>query len=386
MGYDPTGNRMEITTQIKIDIDDKKDILLLITRFNAVCNHLSKIAFDEKLFYWLKLQRRTYHEIKDIYKITAAEARVAIRKVAYAYTDKAKRETLSQFRSLGGIPLSTHIYRNNKIRFYGIEVPVITRKDVILPKYPKQAILSYRNGKLIIYQTIVVSEPEQYEPKDWLGCDLGIKNILTDSGGKIYSGGQLNNIRKRHNKIRVRLQSKRTRSSRRLLNKRRYKESNFTRDINHQISKKVVEKAILASLGISLEDLTGIRKSTRVRRADRSNHSSWGFWQLRFFIEYKSKLHGVPFVLVDPRNTSRTCPECGCVDKRNRKSQAWFKCIECGYGHHADTVAAINISRRAVGNQPYAPSQEDVQIPINADSCRDVALHSKITRGKVPSK
>jgi IS605 OrfB family transposase len=327
-----------------------------------VCNYLSSVAFEEKLFYWLNLQRRAYYEIKEGFDITAAEALTAIRKVAYAYKDKKKRTSLVEFRSLGAIPLYRHLYRDGKVRFYGIEVPIVIREGIELPKHPKQGTLSYRDGKLIIHQVIEAHEPGQYEPKGWLGCDLGIKNILTDSDGRIYSGGHLNNLRKRNNKIRARLQSKGTRSSHRLLNKRRRKESRFMRDVNHTISKIVVEKANMASLGIGLEDLKGIRNAIKVRKADRSKHSSWGFFQLRLFIDYKAKLSGVPLKLVDPRNTSRTCPVCECVDKRNRKTQSWFKCIQCGYGHHADTVAAVNIGRRADGNQPYAPSSEDVQV------------------------
>lgn len=143
--------------------------------------------------------------------------------------------------------------------------------------------------------------------------------------------------------------------------KRRYRERRFGRDINHRISKKVVEKAKTALLGIALEDLKGIQKNAaKIRKADRSRYNSWGFARLRLFIEYKAKLNGVPLKLISPENTSRTCPKCGTISKKNRKSQTWFKCIKCGYGHHADTVAAINISRRAAGNQPYAPSQEEV--------------------------
>src|SRR5690606_37816735 len=45
--------------------------------------------------------------------------------------------------------------------------------------------------------------------------------------------------------------------------------------------------------------------------------SNWGFHQLRSFVSYKAALLGVPVLLVDPRNTSRTCPECGHVAKEN---------------------------------------------------------------------
>jgi predicted transposase len=267
---------MQIITQIKIDTTDTQQILLGMARFNSVCNYLSRVAFEEKLFYWFKLQRRAYYEIKEGFGITAAEAVTAIRKVAYAYKDKKKRTSFAEFRSLGAIPLYRHLYRDGKVRFYGIEVPIVIREDVELPKHPKQGTLSYRNGKLIIHQVIEVHEPGQYKPNGWLGCDLGIKNILTDSDGRIYSGGHLNNLRKRNNKIRARLQSKGTRSARRLLNKRRYKESRFMRDANHTISKIVSRQRRNAGYqgGIS-SWLTASPWESRIRPSPRSRPSRW---------------------------------------------------------------------------------------------------------------
>ena len=49
--------------------------------------------------------------------------------------------------------------------------------------------------------------------------------------------------------------------------------------------------------------------------------------------------------LVDPKYTSQTCPQCLTTDKRNRKSQAKFKCISCGHTANADHNAATNILR-----------------------------------------
>ncbi len=53
-------------------------------------------------------------------------------------------------------------------------------------------------------------------------------------------------------------------------------------------------------------------------------------------------------VLVDPRNTSKTCSQCGYCSKKNRQTQASFKCRQCGHEMNADVNAAINISRAAV--------------------------------------
>ena len=73
---------------------------------------------------------------------------------------------------------------------------------------------------------------------------------------------------------------------------------------------------------------------------------------------YKAKCAGVPVCLVDPRNTSRTCPACGHVDKANRPSQAKFSCVICGFAGLADHIAAVNIGRRAAVNPPIVARDE----------------------------
>lgn len=353
---------MQLTVQAKLTPDSTENLIGLIQQFNEACNWLSEIAFCEKLWHWLKLQRRAYKELRKRYGFTAAEAVIAIRKVAYAYKDRKRRKTKAVFRSLGAIPLFKHIYyEDGTVAFYGLRMPYKIRPGISLPKYPKEGMLVYQDGNFYIHQVIEILEPEPYKPQGFLGCDLGIKNILVDSDGKIYSGGFLNGMRKRHSKLRARLQAKGTKSAKRLLKKRSRLERRFARDINHCIAKKVVAKAKTATLGIALEDLKGIRERIRVRKAHRRQHHSWAFAQLRSFILYKAKLQGVPVVFVNPRNTSITCPVCGWVDKANRITRELFICTRCSFGGLADAIAAENI-RRAAGDQPNEP-QKEVQIP-----------------------
>ena len=65
------------------------------------------------------------------------------------------------------------------------------------------------------------------------------------------------------------------------------------------------------------------------------------------FISDKARRAGVSVVYVDPAYTSRTCAECGHVDKANRVSQAWFACRNCGFVDHADRNGSRNIRARA---------------------------------------
>jgi putative transposase len=209
--------------------------------------------------------------------------------------------------------------------------------------------LIYRDGKWYLYATIEVPQAPQTEPVNgFVGVDMGIVNIATTSDGRCAAGTRLTRYRKRQQRLRQRLQAKKTSSARRLLKKRRRKEARFAADVNHQISKRIVAEAQRTGRGIAVEQLTGIRARVRLRKPQRAALHSWAFAQLGGFLAYKAKQAGVAFVEVDPAYTSQTCHACGWVDKRNRRSQSEFECGRCGFVGHADHNAAINIATRGV--------------------------------------
>ncbi|WP_446461701.1 RNA-guided endonuclease InsQ/TnpB family protein [Streptomyces sp. BRA346] len=205
-----------------------------------------------------------------------------------------------------------------------------------------------RDGMWFLHATCEVPQaPLNADPVDFLGVDLGIVNIATTSDGELMAGRALNRVRLRERKLRAKLQQKNTPSARRRLKKRRRKEARRARDINHKIDKHVVAEAERTGRGIALEDLTGIRERVRLRKPQRATHSSWSFAQLGRFIAYKARRAGVPVVHVDPAYTSRTCSQCGHIDRVNRVSQAWFVCRDCGFVDHADRNSSRNIRARA---------------------------------------
>jgi IS605 OrfB family transposase len=136
------------------------------------------------------------------------------------------------------------------------------------------------------------------------------------------------------------------------------REGRFRRQTNHAISKSIVARAEDTKRAVALEDLGGIRERTTVRRSQRRRHLSWSFRQLRSFVEYKAAAKGVPVVFVDPRNTSRTCPSCGTIDKKNRPTREEFRCVSCGLAGPADRIAATNIAARAGVDRPIVAGSE----------------------------
>ena len=71
--------------------------------------------------------------------------------------------------------------------------------------------------------------------------------------------------------------------------------------------------------------------------------SKWAFAESRGHLEYKAALAGVKAQPVNPRDTSKRCPECDHLSKKNRIRRDEFLCDECGYFDHADIVGVKNI-------------------------------------------
>ena len=68
-----------------------------------------------------------------------------------------------------------------------------------------------------------------------------------------------------------------------------------------------------------------------------------GWYEFRRQLAYKMAREGGKLIVVPAQYTSQKCSRCGCVNKDNRKTQAEFKCIACGFECNADHNAALNI-------------------------------------------
>jgi len=300
-----------------------------------------------------------YYPIREKYGLSAQLTVRAISKVSEA--QKRVKSIKPEFRLDGSI-----VYDQRILSWKGLEkvsLVTLSGRQVIpirIGDYQKarmdrirgQTDLILVNGIFYLCVVVEVAEESPYDPKGVLGVDLGIKYLAVDSDGEIHSGKQINQTRDRLDSLKARLQSKGTKSAKRHLKKLSGRMARFSKDVNHRISKQIVTKAKDTLRSIAMEDLQGIRSRATVRKAQRRNLHTWNFGLLRMFVEYKSKVAGVPLVLVDPRNTSRTCPSCGHVSKANRPTRDEFRCQSCGFAGPADYIAAMNIAVRAAVNQP----------------------------------
>src|SRR6266480_7245288 len=93
-------------------------------------------------------------------------------------------------------------------------------------------------------------------------------------------------------------------------------------------------------------------------------------FELRRQLEYKTRWRGGMLVAVPPQNTSRKCPECQHTAAENRKRQAKFVCVECGFSAPADYVGAVNIKEAGFAllacSQPSPEARASWQEPTEA--------------------
>ncbi|MGH3087291.1 MAG: RNA-guided endonuclease InsQ/TnpB family protein [Rubrobacteraceae bacterium] len=365
---------MKLTAAVKLlPSSEQADILReTLRRSNAASNYVSEVAFEERVFGKHALQKLCYHEVKARFSLSAQAAIQAIRKVADSY--RLDNKTRRTYRKFGSIAYDDRILswraEISEVSIWTVADPhrqriaftCDERAREMLKNRRGESDLVYRDGKFYLLATVEVEEPPPGEPEDWLGVDLGIASLATDSDGEAHSGGRVEKSRKRYERIRSKLQAAGTKSAKRHLKKLAKRERRMKRDVNHCVSKRLVSKAAGTNRGISLEDLTGItaRTVSNVRRSRRSRHGKWAFGELRFFIEYKARLAGVAVRTVDPRDTSRACSKCGHCEKTNRKSRDDFVCDSCGHAAPADANAAVNIGRRGGFMRPIVAENESV--------------------------
>ena len=356
---------MKLVAQLKLCPTEQQAHTLkdTLARANATCNRLSDTAWEQKTFGKYALQKLCYREAKSEFGLSAQMVIRCLAKVEDSY--RLDKQSKRRFKPHGSIAYDDRILSWNthepSVSIWTLagreRIPFVAgdRQMKLLESRVGETDLVYRRGKFYLLATCEVEDPKPFVAEGVIGVDLGVKNIASDSDGNVRSGKAVNSLRHRHRRLRTKLQKKRTHSAKRRLKKLSGKEQRFARDTNHVISKELVELAERTKRAIALEDLKGIRRRVRARRQQRAQLSSWSFGQLRSFIEYKAKRAGVSVLCVDPRNTSRECPECGHISKSNRPSQAVFKCVGCGYAGHADSIAATNIAGRAAVMPPNVP-------------------------------
>ncbi|MCF3106719.1 transposase [Streptomyces roseoverticillatus] len=218
----------------------------------------------------------------------------------------------------------------------------------------------------------VVLTAEQAQPEPLpatgraVGVDMGIANFLADS-----NGGFVDNPR-HGRKAAIKLEAAQQALSRcKRSSKRRRKAVETVARRHRKVRRQRLDHAHKTALGLVREHDFIAHEDLKIRNMSKTpglkpdpdqpgvflpngasakaglNRSiadaGWGVFLA--ILAAKAEGAGREVMAVDPRNTSRRCPECGHTAKENRPTQEKFHCVSCGHSAHADTVGALNVLR-----------------------------------------
>ena len=390
---------VEQTISIKVKIklhnpSDTIDLKNLMNTFRDGCNYVSNYIFNHNFILNKNdIQKAIYYDLRNKYRLKSQLAISCIRSVVARYktvktqlsqkpyrydTGKKDKNCKAIWKSVPRdltwlwYPINfkrpqADLQRNrdwSKLSNGDLSVAGLTKRVKVTPichgfdQYFDgtwklgAAKLLHVNNKWYLHIAATKDIPELQNDyiNNVVGLDRGLRFITNgyDSKGKsiFFNGKQLTAKRRHYKKLRAKLQSKGTKSAKRRLKKIGHRENRWMADVNHQVTKTLVNHYGPNTLFV-IEDLTGIRKTTeKIKKDKRYEQVSWAFYQFEQFLTYKANLYHDSVVKVDAHYTSQRCPKCGQIKKNNRNhGNHIYICRNCGYSSNDDRIGAMNIQQ-----------------------------------------
>lgn len=169
---------MKLTLKIKLLPTSEQAVVLIQTmrEANVVCNAISDVAWQNKVFNQFKIHRICYHGFKSTFNLSAQMLVRCISKVADAY--KLDKKTQRFFRPLGAITYDSRIltYKDSSVSIWAIggrlKMPFVCHNPKYLPYIKGEADLVYKKGKFYLFQTVDVPEEDVEDIEEFIGVTL----------------------------------------------------------------------------------------------------------------------------------------------------------------------------------------------------------------------
>ena len=371
--------QLTITAKVQIIVTyaDKTLLEETMSAYCDACNYVSDYVFKTHNLSQAQLNKVLYYDLREKYSLKAQMAQSVLKTVIARY--KTILEAENKWIKPSFKKLQYDLVWNRDYSLTGGYFSVNTLSGRIklayhpkgMDKYFDPTIYKFGTAKLVnkhgkyylhIPVTYDVEEFDASKVTNVVGIDRGINFVVATYDSKqksgFVNGRTIKQKRANYSKLRKELQMRRTPSSRRRIKAIGQRENRWMQDVNHCISKALVDNNPKHTLFV-LEDLSGVRNATeRVRTKDRYVSVSWSFYDLEQKLIYKAKQNQSTVIKVDPRYTSQCCPMCGHIERSNRdKRLHLFCCKNCGYKSNDDRIGAMNLHRMGIN---YL---EDSQVP-----------------------
>jgi putative transposase len=231
--------------------------------------------------------------------------------------------------------------------------------------------VNYVNNKVFV-SIIFEARYKPYEARGFLAIDVNLRQVTTFNGVEVKRfGTRLTEAlsRRAHAEHIQRRYGRRWRYNKKILNRIRSlhrRARNIIIDDSWKMGKRIVAYAMRHGQAVVLEDLNGLKSSI-------NGKSSAIVWKLSLFaygrlqraIISKAIEHNVPIILINPRNTSSTCPRCG---GRLEYVHRLAHCPKCGLTADRDVIGAMNIWIRAVQGHVGLPGSSPKALPMKNET------------------
>ena len=371
--------QMTVTAKVQISVTSDSKVLLdeTMSVYSNACNYVSDYVFHTHDLKQFSLNRTLYSALRERFGLKSQMAQSVFKTVIARYKTILENQNewikpsfkKPQYDLVWNrdYSLTQNCFSVNTLNGR-VKLPYFTEG---MAKYFDHDIYKFGTARLVnkhgkyflhIPVTCDVEESNVSDICNVVGIDRGINFVVATYDSKhksgFVSGKAIKQKRAHYSKLRKELQMRQTPSSRRRLKAIGQRENRWMQDVNHQVSKALVESNPKHTLFV-LEDLSGVRNAAeRVRTKDRYVSVSWSFYDLEQKLIYKAKQNQSTVIKVDPRYTSQCCPICGHIEKSNRNKKIHlFTCKTCGYKSNDDRIGAMNLYRMGIN---YL---EEAQVP-----------------------
>ena len=362
--------QMTVTAKIQISVTTEDKILLdeTMSVYRNACNYVSDYVFRTHDLKQFSLNKTLYSTVRKQFGLKSQMAQSVFKTVIARY--KTILENQKEWIKPSFKKPQYDLVWNRDYSLTQNHFSVNTLKGrVKLPffakgmsKYFDHTIYKFGTAKLVnkhgkyflhIPVTYEVEESNISDICNVVGIDRGINFVVATYDSKhksnFVSGRVIKQKRANYSKLRKELQMRQTPSARRRMKAIGQRENRWMQDVNHCVSKALVEQNPKHTLFV-LEDLSGVRNATeRVKTQNRYVSVSWSFYDLEQKLIYKAKQKRSSVIKVNPAYTSQCCPACGHIEKSNRnKKMHLFTCKNCGYKSNDDRIGAMNLYRMGI--------------------------------------
>ncbi|HEY2465241.1 MAG TPA: transposase [Steroidobacteraceae bacterium] len=257
-------------------------------------------------------------------------------------------------RSLGWVPFkAVQLKRKGKsLRFSGKVFRVFERELLDGVTWKSGCFAQDAVGDWWLCLPVAQEVRQSVAPKEAVGLDLGLKDtVATSDGDKLQAGRFYRSIERKIAQAQRRGHKRQAKRLHRTAARRR-------KDALHKFSRKIVNEYQTIKIG----DVSSL-KLAKTRMAKSVLDAGWGL--LKTQLQYKGQQAGRSVLIVNERNTTRTCCSCKALSGPTGLDmlvERIWACSACGDTHDRDVNAARNI--RSAGRSPPSVSGNEQSLVV----------------------